>query len=198
MSLLLESIKLQDGVFNNLSYHEQRMNRSLKVLCGTDGRFDLEEFLEGLSFPHEGLFKCRLLYDDVTRDVEFVAYTPRPVRTLKIVESDRITYSYKYADRKEFDRLFEKRNGCDDILIIKKGLVTDTSYANIVFKRENHWYTPWSPLLKGTMRAFLLERDIIIEEQIKLDEIETFDCFRLVNAMLAFDSPEQAISGIIF
>jgi 4-amino-4-deoxychorismate lyase len=198
MSLLLESIKLEDGVFNNLSYHEQRMNHSLKVLCGSDGRFNLEEFLAETHYPRTGLYKCRMVYDDATRDVEFIEYKARPVKTLQVVESDRITYSYKYANRKELERLFEKRQSCDDILILRKGIVTDTSYANIVFKRGKNWYTPWSPLLKGTMRAFLLERNIIMEEQIRLDEIQTFDCFKLVNAMLAFDSPEQKISGITF
>jgi branched-subunit amino acid aminotransferase/4-amino-4-deoxychorismate lyase len=32
-------------------------------------------------------------------------------------------------------------------------MVTDSSFANIVFKRGKKWYTPWAPLLKGTMRS---------------------------------------------
>ena len=198
MSLLLESIKLKDGEFNNLSYHEQRMNRSLKVLCGADGHFDLEGFLMQLNYPKEGLYKCRLVYDDVSRDVEYLKYVPKPVSTLQIVESDRITYSYKYVNRRKLEQLYDKRGTCDDILIVRRGLVTDSSYANIVFRKDKRWYTPWSPLLKGTMRAYLLERNIIQEEQIRFDEIKTFDSFKLINAMLAFDSPEQEISSIIF
>jgi 4-amino-4-deoxychorismate lyase len=74
MSLLLESIKLLDGEYYNLFYHEQRMNRALKYLCGSYERFDLEDFLKHFDPPKEGLFKCRIVYDDRSRDIEFVPY----------------------------------------------------------------------------------------------------------------------------
>jgi len=198
MSLLLESIKLLNGQFENLFQHEQRMNRSLKMLCGVTTHFDLERFLEKMDHPRHGLFKCRIVYDDITSDIEFIPYIPKPVNTIRVIENDRINYTFKYVDRKAIDRMFEARNGCDDILIIKGDVVTDASYANIVFRKGRNWYTPWSPLLKGTMRAFLLERDLIREEEIRVEDINTYEGFKLVNAMIGFDSPEQPVSNIIF
>lgn len=198
MSLLLESIKLLDGEFTNVSYHEQRMNRSLKALCGFSGHFDLDEFLDKLERPRRGLYKCRLVYDDDSKDLEFLKYTPRAVNTLRVVQHDRINYSYKYTDRTLINKLFESRASSDDILIIRRGLVTDTSYANIVFRKDNRWYTPWSPLLKGTMRAYLLERNIIHEDEIRLEDIKTFETFRLINAMIGFESAESPVTNIIF
>ncbi len=198
MSLLLETIKLQDGEYQNLFYHEQRMNRSLKTLCGEFDHFDLEEFLKHLERPAQGLFKCRIVYDEQSKEVEFMPYTPKPINSLRVIEHDRISYEFKYADRKTLNKLYELRQASDDILIVKRGLVTDSSYANIVFRRGKHWYTPWSALLKGTQRAKLLERDVIHEEEIRVEDIETFETFKLINAMLEFESPEIDVSNIVF
>jgi 4-amino-4-deoxychorismate lyase len=198
MSLLLETIKLQDGEYQNLFYHEQRMNRSLKTLCGELDHFDLEEFLKHLEKPTQGLFKCRIVYDEQSKEVEYIPYTPKLVNSLRVIEHDRISYEFKYADRKTLNKLFELRQAADDILIVKRGLVTDSSYANIVFRRGKHLYTPWSALLKGTQRTKLLERDIIQEEEIRVEDIETFETFKLINAMLEFESPEIDVSNIVF
>ncbi len=197
MSLLLESIKLIDGEFRNLFYHERRMNRSLKFLCGVGEHFYLEEFLKKLDLPRQGLFKCRISYDDYSTDIEFIPYKYKTINSLRIVEHDRISYEFKYTDRKVLNRLYELRKNCDDILIVKRGQVTDSSFSNIVFKRGKHWYTPWSALLKGTTRAYLLERNIIKEEEIRIEDLKTFESFKLINAMLEFDAPEIDIANIL-
>jgi 4-amino-4-deoxychorismate lyase len=197
MSLLLESIKLENGIYSNLFYHEQRMNRSLKFLCGVDEHFELEEFLSRIEKPLAGLFKCRIVYDENSRQVEFLPYVTKAISTLRVVEHDRISYEFKYCDRKIINRLFELRRNCDDILIVKRGFVTDTSYCNIVFRKGRRWLTPWSALLKGTQRQKLLERNIIAEEDIRVEDISSFDCFKLINAMLEFDGPEIDVSNIV-
>jgi 4-amino-4-deoxychorismate lyase len=198
MSLLIESIKLLDGEYWNLFYHEQRMNRSLKILCGLHDFFNVEEFLQSIDRPSKGLYKCRIIYDDESKEVEFLRYQPQTINSLRIIENDRISYEFKYLDRKIIDRLYDLRKNCDDILMVKRGLVTDSSYANIVFRKGKDWYTPWSALLKGTMRSALLERNIIQEEEIRLEDIQSFETFKLINALLEFDSPELDVSNIIF
>lgn len=197
MSLLIESIKLRDGEFRNLFYHEQRMLRSLSMLCGADDDFNLERFLSNIQFPSTGLFKCRILYDDLRKEVEFIPYQQKIINTLRIVEHDRISYEYKYADRRSIDRLFELRRECDDILIIRKGLVTDSSVSNIVFRKGKDWLTPWSALLKGTQRQKLVEENIIMQEEITVEDIRSFDTFKLINAMTEFDGPEIDVKNII-
>lgn len=197
MSLLLESIKVLDGKYQNLFYHEQRMNRALKFLCGVTEHFDLENFLEHVECPTEGLYKCRIVYDDESRDVEFIPYEAKSINTLRIVEHDRISYEFKYRERKLINRLFDLRRDCDDVLIVKRGFVTDCSFSNIVFRRGPRWYTPWSALLKGTMRAQLLERNVIVEEEIRVQDISDFESFKLINAMLEFNGPELPVSNIV-
>jgi 4-amino-4-deoxychorismate lyase len=197
MSLLIETIKVVDGKFYNLFYHEQRMIRSLEKLCGVEDDLALEDFLCDLSVPQQGVYKCRILYDDVSKDVEFVPYKVRPVKSLRIIHNDRIAYEFKYADRKEIDKMFDEREDCDDILIVRKGEVTDASYANIVFKRDDKWVTPWSPLLKGTMRQKLIEENKITAEKILLEDLATFTSFKLINAMIEFQSPEIDVFNIV-
>lgn len=198
MSLFFESIRAENGKFENLVYHEQRMRRSLKTLCGVDDPFDLEEQLSHVSIPTNAVYKCRLVYDDTSQQIELVEYHPRKVETLKIVEHDRINYEFKYTDRKVLDHLFSMREECDDVLIIKKGFVTDTSYANVAFRKGHEWFTPWQPLLKGTMRQQLLEYNKLQEEEISLKDIKEFETIKIFNAMLRFDSKEIAIENIVF
>ena len=61
-------------------------------------------------------------------------------------------YSFKFSNRKAIDDLLKFRNGCDDILIVRNGLITDTSYSNVVFRKDNMYFTPNFPLLNGTKR----------------------------------------------
>ena len=115
----------------------------------------------------------------------FSPYVIRPVNSLRLVEDNEIDYSYKYADRSTLDALFEKRGSCDDILIIKDGYVTDTYYANIVFKSTNgDWITPESCLLKGTRRTCLLQKNLIKEAVIRVSDLNNYTEARLINAMI--------------
>ena len=173
------------------------MIRSLNALCGVDEDLNREHFLQELQVPSQGVFKCRIVYDDMTKEVEFIPYEPKSIRSLRVVEHDRINYEFKYKDRKSIDKLFALREDCDDILIVKKGNITDSSFANIVLKRDDEWYTPWSALLKGTMRQKLIDNGTIAEEEITVADLPSFRAFKLINAMLEFDGPEIDVSQIV-
>jgi len=198
MSLLIESIKLLDGQFHNLSFHEQRMNRSMKTLCGLGEYFHLESFLTKLERPDKGLYKCRITYDENSKEVEFLPYQYKPIKSLRIVEHERINYEFKYADRRLLNKLFELRKDCDDILIVKQGFITDSSFANIVFKSRNRWITPWSALLRGTQRQKLLVENKIKEEDVRIEDLKLFQSCKLINALMEFDAPEIDVSNIVF
>lgn len=197
MSQLIESIKLLDGRFNNLRYHEQRMAHSLKKLYGVIEQTNLLELLDTLKYPLKGFYKCRIVYDHQTKGVEFIPYTLKPVSSLKIVENDAILYDHKYSNRSSINQLMQKKDECDDILIVKNGWVTDCSYANIVLKSGSKWYTPNTYLLKGTMRESLLDAGEIEELHIKVSDIKKFEKFKLINAMLGFEGAECDISNIL-
>ena len=196
MSRLIESIRLMDGRFHNVFYHEQRMNRSLRELYGWDMPFGLGSFLESIPYPTSGLYKFRVLYDHRTRHVEFMPYIPKLIQSLQLVEDNTISYPHKFSDRKALDRLSALRGTCDDILVVKNNEITDATYANIAFRKADCWYTPVSVLLAGTMRQSLLDQGLIEARCIRKEDIASFESFKLINAMLGFEAPEQDVTGI--
>lgn len=198
MSLLIESIRLHNGIFHNLRYHEQRMNRSLRELVAKPFSVRLAEFLDGVESPRQGLYKCRIVYNEQNAEVEFVPYVVRHVHTIRVVEDNTISYDHKFLNRTHLDRLFAKRDGCDDVLVVRNGLITDASYANIVLSRDGNWFTPEPCLLEGTMRQLLIDSGRISPAAIRKEEVFSFETFKLVNAMTGFDGPEVNVANIIF
>jgi 4-amino-4-deoxychorismate lyase len=192
----LETIKLQDAVFFRLKYHQLRMDRVL-----TDGevvahRFSLEDVLHQSAYPVNGLFKCRILYGTDSYNISFEPYVRRRIETLKLIEADIEQLNYKSADRSIYQKAFGLRGNCDDVLIVCKGLLTDTSYANIALFDGSTWFTPKEPLIPGTNRAMLLDHNIITEADIGAHSINTFQKIRIFNAMIEFGEIELPVSKI--
>jgi 4-amino-4-deoxychorismate lyase len=184
MSLLLESIRIKDGALFNAHLHNERMNRSRRALFGCGDEIELRDKVR---VPEEfcaGLVKCRVLYRTDVERVEFANYTKRTVRSLRIVRSDTIEYAHKYEDKSAIQALLALRDGCDDILIVKRGRITDTSFSNIAFFDGARWVTPAEPLLEGTMRAGLLAEGSLVEEEIRARDLARFQLARCINCML--------------
>jgi 4-amino-4-deoxychorismate lyase len=191
MSLLVETIKVENGNILNISFHNERMKRTLYGIWGLRSEPELDKIIEVPEFAQKGICKCRVVYDNKTTTVEFVPYILRPVHSLKIITDESICYPYKYTARDKFLKLMEMRSGCDDILVIKNGLVTDSSYANVVFRDfKGNWITPSSFLLPGTRRASLLKSGVISETIITRSDINKYTEIRLINAMIGLDDTE--------
>jgi|DewCreStandDraft_4_1066084.scaffolds.fasta_scaffold25209_1 4-amino-4-deoxychorismate lyase len=187
MSLLLETIKIQDSEYQNLEYHNARMNRSRKILLSCTEHIDLQEVLPKLKLTKDQIYKCRILYDYKINKIDIQSYRLKIVRSLKVIESSTIDYSHKFADRQMIEDL--KRNvEEDDILIVKNGYITDTSYANIIFREGEQWITPATPLLRGTKREKLLRENKIIEQIITVSDLKKYSEARLINAMLDIEN----------
>ena len=178
-SKLLETIRIEDGKIFNLEYHQLRLERSIQ-----NADIDLHEIL---SPPASGLYRCRVIYDEKSYEVSYHSYVKRSIKRLKLIENQDIRYDKKYLDRSAIDALFSQKGSADDILIVKNGLVTDTTIANIAFFYKNKWITPSKPLLEGTTRQRLLEEKKIIETQINTTDIFKFEKVALMNAMIDFD-----------
>ena len=101
MSLLLETIKIEDGKAENLFYHQIRFDKSRRELFEKKDNIDLASFIKP---PSKGLYRCRIVYDTAIRSVEYIPYAPKEINKLKIVISD-ISYAYKYADRKTIEHI---------------------------------------------------------------------------------------------
>ena len=130
-----------------------------------------------------GLFKVRITYDDTHFQIDYDKYSPRTIQSLKIVHTQDYDYTYKASDRSGLKSLYEQKGKCDDILIVKNGLVTDTYYTNVAFLQKGTWYTPKSPLLPGTMRQKLLDQGKIVKKDIPIDSIYKYSAVSLFNAL---------------
>lgn len=184
MSLFFETLKVQNGVIYNLDYHEQRLNYTIEQNFLQKSQISLKNFITP---PNDNqLYRCKVIYDTDVKSVDFYPYTPKIIKSFKIIHSN-IKYPFKYADRSSIDKLFSKKGAMDEILIVdKEGFIKDTSIANIAIKKDKTWFTPKNPLLKGTMREKFIEDNILIQKDIKLKDIENIDSFAIMNAMIGF------------
>jgi 4-amino-4-deoxychorismate lyase len=194
MCRLVETIKIQDHNNYNLEFHNERLNKSREILFGLKDKIDLNNYLK---CPENinGKIKCRVVYSESIINIEYSVYKKREIKSLKMVSS-YINYHHKFENREDLQSLFDLRNNCDDILIIKEGLITDTSFTNIVFFDGNNWITPSCPILYGTKRRKLIDSHIIKEENIYPDDLSRFTKASLINSMLEIGETEINISNI--
>ena len=181
--LLLETIRIEGGKIHNLPYHQARMDRSREHLYHTFSHIDLASQIEVPD--QEGLYRCRIVYGQEIETIEYLPYTPKPIRHLTVVSSD-IRYPHKYADREALNALLDAHPQADEVIIAQEGLVTDTTIANIALYREGRWYTPKTPLLEGTMRAKFLNKGVIFPKDIRVEELSDYTHVALMNAMIGF------------
>ena len=187
--LFVETICIENGEALNLNYHNERMNRTRKAFWGNSvGNLYLEDWIH----PNEYVVctRCRVVYGLNVEKVEYFPYQIRSVHTLKLVVCDDADYQYKSTDRSLLSRLFAERVDKDDVLIVREGMLTDTSIANIALYDGKVWYTPLRPLLKGTCRQRLLDEGLIHECDIYADKINQYQKIRLFNAMIPFGKIE--------
>lgn len=195
---LFESIKVFNGKIFHIDWHQWRFERSYKYLFGKSVPYKIEEVI---SLPDEfivGLYKLRFSYGIKTYKIDYKPYLYNKLNSLKLIHHNSIDYSLKYSNRSDLDFLLTKKGNCDDILIVKNQLVTDSSISNIIFFDGKNWTTPKSPLLKGTSRERLISNKMIHEKDIDYREISNYKCFKLINAMRDFNEVESlTIDSII-
>lgn len=186
---LIETICIERGKIHNIALHQQRYERSLLRFYGKSAVriYDLfnliqnsADFPTALSHP---LIRCRAVYCHSAVRLQFSPYRRKTYRSFQPVICDKIDYALKYTDRTLLNRLAAQRAQCDEIMIIKNGYVTDCSIGNLIFRRQGEWFTPDTPLLKGTQRQNLLHEGKVRETAISLQNIDQFEEIRLINAM---------------
>lgn len=184
MCLLLESIKIKNGIIYNLPLHQKRMNEARKKLFGCRDEIVLTNKIN-ITEPYKtGLIKCRILYEKEIQRIEFIAYRFPSIHSLQIVHDNSLDYTYKTADRSAIEAVYNQRGNADEVLIIKNGFITDTSFCNIVLCKEEDYFTPDTFLLNGIKRQQLLHAGKIREKSIPIDQLKEYDSLYLINALI--------------
>ncbi|MDD2488877.1 MAG: aminotransferase class IV [Bacteroidales bacterium] len=177
----IESLKVVGGEFMNIELHQQRIDISSKIFS-----INKKIVLKDINIPKSNndlVQKCRILYSNDDLIISFSEYKQRKIESLKLVFDDSIDYSFKFEDRQQLNQLYDKREDCSDIIIVKNGHLTDTSFSNIILFDGENYFTPNSFLLNGTMRQKLLSDKRIIEKEIKYDELSNYNRIILINAL---------------
>lgn len=195
MCQFIETIRIVNEAIMNLNYHQRRMDNTIVHLGGKKN--SLHSYLQAHPLPqdmHEGTVKARVVYDkEGIHEVTYAPYTSRTIRSLRLVTCNDIDYSYKSTDREKLNELKQTAQNADEIIIVKNNLLTDTSYSNIALYDGSRWYTPKSPLLKGTMRQSLIDKGILTEKDIKAKDYFHYQKIALINAMMPLGTCEILI-----
>lgn len=187
MSLLFETIKCQNRQLHNLFYHNNRVRWTLENLFGIIGDFDFENIIEIPDWVGEGLYRCRVSYDEEISKVEFFEYNFKHPKIIQLNEYHSFNYEFKYEDRSNFQNLLKLYPDADDVIITQNGRLTDATYANLAFFDGSKWFTPNTYLLLGTKREYLLDNQLLYEEEIAVKDLTKFKRIALINAMRDLD-----------
>ena len=185
---LFETICINKGVVQQIGWHQKRMDDACLRYFNTKNPHHLAQAIK-IPAPLVEIprLKARVSYNVDGMHITYEPYHEKLIKSLKMIFDDTISYSLKFEDRTALNLLYEKRGSCDDILIIKAGMVTDSSYCNVIFFDGKSWFTSDTPLLKGTCRDRLLAEGKLQEVPIHFEMIKKYTSFMLVNAMMDFN-----------
>jgi len=195
--VFVETLKIENGKIYNLEFHQDRMQATAFLHYGTKPKLAIDISVIPPNLKNERI-KCRILYNSDIIKTEFTAYQPKKIRSLQIVENNDAEYSHKFADRNFLNKLFEQRNQADDIIIVKNGKITDSSFANLVFEAfDGELFTPKTFLLNGTKRKYLLKNGVIKEREISVADISQYKKVFLINAMIDLEDDISVLTDFI-
>lgn len=196
MCQFVETICIKDGKARNLRYHVERMNRTIDQFFPDLTPVTETELLGDIP-AIEGLQKARVVYSGQgITERTFAPYTTRHIQSIATVVDDSINYTWKSTDRSMLVKQREKAPWADEVIIVKDGCITDTSYTNLCFYDGHEWFTPDTPLLHGTMRQYLLDEGLIKERRIRIDDLDKYQQVSLINAMMALGTLTIPIENI--
>jgi 4-amino-4-deoxychorismate lyase len=188
MCLFIETIKIKNGLISHPDAHNERMTRTSRDFFGNKVFLKVEDLINPEQLPPQPVIRCTISYGfDGIQDIRFTPYLKRKINSLGIVNDDDIDYSYKFADRKRLTYLKDLRDDCDEIIIVKNGKVSDTSFSNLIFFDGIEYLTPANPLLNGTKRTQLLQEGLIREATIIPGDLQAFQYAGLINTMLEIE-----------
>ena len=192
-----ETIGYVNGVLENVSYHQARINRTVSAL---GGKTYIQ--LDKIQLVHDSekdiVYKIKCLYNlEGAYYIEKAVYHKKTIQTVSIHQAALEEYQYKYTNRNWLNEAL-KNAGTDEMIILQNNMIKDGNYANLVFFNGSEWHTPLHPLLLGTHRARLIDENKIIEKNITLSDLANYTTLKYINAMMLWEeSPEIEIGHLV-
>ena len=186
MYRFIESIKVEDQKIYLLDFHQKRVNETFKHF-GKEGSVDLGKIFKDLAVDEDGLYKLRIVYDlEKNVKTQLIPYAIPEIDDFQLVENNCFDYPFKFEERREFEKMKTKARA-EEIIIVKNNHITDTSFTNLLFLKGKDWFTPYTYLLNGVQRQYLLKNRKIKETEITLQNLREFSHFQMINALNDFD-----------
>jgi 4-amino-4-deoxychorismate lyase len=185
---LLETIYLKNGQLQHIDYHNQRFNEARKEIFDNQKTVDLRDLIKIPEENKTGDFRCRVIYENEIESVNFIKYVQKEIKELRLIDISNWEYDYKYADRSFMSNLLENNPDVDEVIMVKNGFITDCTIANLAFYDGKNWFTPSTPLLKGTKRQQLLDKQMIMEREITLSDLKNYEGVCLINCFRNLDT----------
>jgi 4-amino-4-deoxychorismate lyase len=196
MYRFVETLMWKQALMPLLTDHLNRMIRTCEAHhIQVPDLNDLQQELDQLNFDTDKL-KLRILYGEQGYKILAQPYQKFVPERLYLLKADHIQYPYKYLDRQDILELKNQVPPDSDIIMLQDGLITDASYANLVFGDDHTWWTPRKPLFAGIRRQHLLQSGQIHEREIGPDDLKYFTRVGLINALLDLGESEQSIDKI--
>jgi para-aminobenzoate synthetase/4-amino-4-deoxychorismate lyase len=101
------------------------------------------------------------------------------------VDPNDVWLFHKTSRRAPYDRRRQKRPDVDDVILVNdRGLVTESTIANLAVELDGIWVTPpvSSGLLPGTYRAVLVRERRLAERPVTMDELRRATEIALVSS----------------
>ena len=192
---LLETIRWspEEGFFL-LDEHIKRMKNSATYF---DFKFDEKMIIAQLkerekTFPENTLKIRLLLARDGSIEIQFSSFKMSDdlIWTVALasepIDCDNPFFYHKTTNREIYDNLRKDMKDVDEVILYNKNNeITEGTITNVVVEINGKKITPpvSSGLLAGTFREYLLEKGIIYEGIIYIDELKRADQIWLINSL---------------
>lgn len=198
----IETFAVVAGEITQGDLHWRRMLQTLEAFAAphrqrtlAEAKVRIAEALRGLDREEAGRkHRLTLTYSpEALLSLRLIPYVRRQIQRLVPMELPAdFDYRYKYADRSFFLQVSQGLSPDEEPLFFRPGgLITDTTFTNVVLDLPQGLLTPRQPLLAGTQRASLLASGLIQEADLRLADLPSARAVYLINALLPL---EQAIS----
>ncbi len=182
---LIETV-LFDKKLKNFDLHIKRAKKSSQYFKWKFDEKEWQTLNKKLKTVNEK-FRIRITYNQSgIQNIETFPVTKRTFNKFKVIKFNK-NYFLKKKNRNSFSILNSAFSAdFDELILLKNGLVTDTTISNLAFFDGKEWLTPKYPLLKGTKREELLQKRLIKEANIHGYDLKYFKKMAMINAILGF------------
>ena len=177
-----------------LPEHLSRLQASAEYFDFACSAEDVKDYLSDLAseFPATPQRVRLLLHQDGRTEATTSIADPKPSLPLKIilaaapVDSKDIFLYHKTTQRQTYESSLAEAGGADEVVLWnQRGEVTECCTANLVIQKTGKFLTPpvTCGLLPGTYRDFLLQRGILTEQVLTVDDLRNCSNIYLINAV---------------